>query len=125
MKTLITILTLFITSHAFAQYPQVTPDSDNTKYQAEQLTDKYNSQLALTGIQLPLFKEVVEKYILLANEAKDQYEGKEELDMLLELQARETLQMNDILTQPQYRLYKKLKYDYQPLKIVDPEKKKS
>jgi len=121
MKTLITLFTFFITSYTFAQYPQATSDNGNTTYQAEQLTDKYNRQLALTGIQIPLFKEVVEKYILLANEAKDQYEGKEELDMLLELQARETLQMNDILTQPQYRLYKKLKYDYQPLKIVEPE----
>src|SRR5690606_17492978 len=106
MKILITLFTFFITSYTFAQYTQATSDNGNTTYQAEQLTDKYNRQLALTGIQIPLFKEVVEKYILLANEAKDQYEGKEELDMLLELQARETLQMNDILTQPQYRLYK-------------------
>jgi|UniRef100_UPI004049D7F1 hypothetical protein len=122
MKTLITILALFTASLSYAQYPPVTPDSGTTTYQAEQLTDKYNRQLALTGIQIPLFKEVVKKYIKLANEAKDQYEGKQELDMLLELQARETLQMNDILTQPQYRLYKELKPDYQPLKVVAPAK---
>lgn len=122
MKTLITILTFLMASYTFAQYPQVASDNGNTKYQAEQLTGKYNSQLALTGIQIPLFKEVVEKYIILANEAKEQYDGKQELEVLLELQARETLQMNDILTQPQYRLYKKLKFDYQPLKTVEPEK---
>ena len=123
MKTIITLLLMLTVSTTFAQYPQATSERGNTEYQAEQLTDKYNSQLALTSVQIPMFKEVVEKYVKLSNEAKERYNGKQELDALVELQAQETLQMNDILTQPQYRLYKKLKFDYQPLKVVEPSKK--
>ncbi|MCK7589198.1 hypothetical protein M0G43_01290 [Subsaxibacter sp. CAU 1640] len=121
IKILFTFTLLFTFSVAHAQFPKTESDRGNVAYQADQLTERYNSQLALTGVQLPLFKEVVEKYIKLADDAKARLDGKAELDALVELQARETLQMNDILTQPQYRLYKKLKYDYQPLKVVDPK----
>jgi hypothetical protein len=55
----------------------------------------------------------------LAEKIKDENEGRAELDALVEMQARESLAMNDILTRLQYRLYKKLKSEIQPLKIVE------
>ena len=105
MKSIITILLIITYTFCYAQFPKTTATSDRVKAEAEILTDAYNDQLALTGIQIPLFKGVVEKYIMKSEEVIEQLDGREELDMLVELQARETLEMNDILTQPQYRLY--------------------
>ncbi len=121
LKILLTFVIVLNCSFSYAQFPKTESDRGPINYQADQLTEQYNKQLALTSIQIPLFKEVVEKYIKLANETKDRLDGVAELDALVELQARETLQMNDILTQPQYRLYKKLKADFQPLKVIDPK----
>ena len=121
LKRLFTLIILFTVSLSYAQFPKTESDRGNIDYQADQLTEQYNRQLALTGVQIPLFKEVVEKYIKLSNDAKNRLDGVAELDALVELQAKETLEMNDILTQPQYRLYKKLKYDLQPLKVIDPK----
>lgn len=118
MKTIVfTILITSISFFSYAQYPTAVA-SDSIRTEAEQLTHKYSDQLALTGIQIPLFKNVVEEYMLKSKKTIVFMEGRKELDALVEFQARETLEMNDILTQIQYRLYKQLKYDYQPLKVI-------
>lgn len=118
MKTIfITILITLISYGSYAQYPTRVA-SDSIRTEAEQLTHKYSAQLALTGVQIPLFKNVVEEYMLKAEKTIEAFEGRKELDALVELQARETLEMNDILTRLQYQLYKKLKFDYQPLKVI-------
>lgn len=118
MKTFITVLFISLSTLTFAQYPKTTPTSNKIEVEASQLTEKYNRQLALTGIQIPLFKKVVEEYMTKSDKVIEEMDGREELNALVELQARETLEMNDILTQIQYRLYKKIKYDLQPLKKV-------
>ena len=41
------------------------------------------------------------------------------LDMLYKLQAQETGEMRNILTQPQFRLYEEIKPKYQPLEVVE------
>ena len=119
MKTIVTFLLILTTTFSFAQFPKPNPTSERVKAMAEGLTKSYNQELGLNGVQYPLFKGIVEKYIIQAEEVKEKLEGREELDMLVELQTRETLEMNDLLTQPQYRLYKKLKFDLQPLKTVE------
>jgi hypothetical protein len=119
MKTLIIILFISISNLTYAQFPQTSASSDRIEAEASNLTDAYNKQLALTGVQLPLFKGVVEEYMKKSDKVIEQLDGREELNALVELQARETLEMNDILTQLQYRLYKKIKYELQPLKTVD------
>lgn len=117
MKTIFTLFIIFISFTSNAQYPPVaTPGHIQAK--ANQLTEDYNKQLALTGIQIPLFKNVVEEYLVKAEKTIQTLKGREQLNMLVELQARETLEMNDILTQPQYALYKKLKFEMQPLKTI-------
>lgn len=118
MKSIVTILLVLTTSFCFAQFPKTTTTSDRIEAMANELTESYNKQLVLTGVQIPLFKKVVEEYMIKSEKVMEQLDGREELDALVELQARETLEMNDILTQPQYRLYKKVKYELQPLKIV-------
>ena len=118
MKTFVTLLFISISTLTYAQFPKTSTTSDRIEAEASNLTDKYNNQLALTGIQLPLFKGVVEEYMKKSEKVIDQLEGREELNALVELQARETLEMNDILTQLQYRLYQKIKYNLQPLKTV-------
>ncbi len=118
MKTILfTILISSISFYSYAQYPAEVV-SDSIRTEAEQLAHKYSAQLALTGVQIPLFKNVVEEYMLKAANTIETFEGRKELDALVELQARETLEMNDILTRLQHRLYKKLKYDYQPIKVI-------
>lgn len=108
-----------MTIASFAQYPETSATSDQIKTKAEKLTTEYSKQLALTGVQIPLFREVVEEYLEKSEKVIEELEGRQELDILVELQARETLRMNDILTQPQYRLYKQLKTKIQPLKVIE------
>ena len=50
---------------------------------------------------------------------ESKYEGREELSALTELQVQETLDMNDILTRIQMQVYKKVKPEIQPLKMVE------
>ena len=119
MKTLLTFTLLVFTSIGFAQYPKMKATSDRIKTKAHELTTAYSKQLVLTGEQIPLFEETVEDYLVKAEEISETMDGKAELDALLELSVNETLRMNDILTQPQYRLYKKIKLILQPLKIVE------
>lgn len=119
MKYTFTFILLITTTFAFAQFPKTTATSDRVEALANNLTDAYNKEIVLTGIQVPLFKSVVEKYIIKSEEVIEKMDGRAELDALVQLQAQETLEMNDILTQPQYRIYKKVKYDLQPLKMVD------
>jgi hypothetical protein len=119
MKSILILLLFVTTTFCYAQYPKTSATSDRVEAMANILTDSYNKQLVLTGVQIPLFKGVVEKYINKSEEVIEKLDGREELDALVELQAKETLEMNDILTQPQYRLYKKIKYDLQPLKVIE------
>lgn len=117
MKTIITSILLLVSTTIFAQI-QDEIDSPSLKNEADRITNEYDRHLGLTGIQYPLFKNKVADYLRLAQKITQENEGREELDALVEMQANETLAMNDILTQPQYRVYKRIKSKIQPLKIV-------
>lgn len=121
MKYFVAFILILTTTFTFAQFPQTGTTSDRVEAMANILTDSYNKELVLSGVQIPLFKEVVEKYIIMSEDVIEKMDGREELDALVELQARETLEMNDILTQIQYRMYKKVKYNLQPVKTIDPK----
>lgn len=115
---MIILFILLLPFSTYAQYPPTSPVPSDIKSDAHRLANRYSDQLALTGIQIPLFKNVLEEYMMKAEKAISIFEGREELNMLVELQARESLEMNDILTQIQYRLYQRLKFEYQPLKVI-------
>ncbi|MCB0446353.1 MAG: hypothetical protein KDD03_02375 [Gelidibacter sp.] len=116
----ITALLLFLTltfSHA-QQYPPVTDGSKAIEAKADSISDAYDRELAMTAKQKALFKLKVEDYLIRRQKVESMYDGREELTALVELQAQETLDMNDILTRIQMQVYKKIKPEIQPLKIV-------
>lgn len=119
MKTLMAFFFILYSSSLFAQFPQASVTDINVKLRADKITAEYNKHLRLNGIQIPLFKNKIAHYLVLADEIKKNNEGREELNALIEMQANESLAMNDILTLYQYRLYKKLKPEIQPLKMVE------
>lgn len=118
MKPLFTVVLIVISTCGYAQFPKTSPTSNRVEAMANNLTDSYNKELVLTGVQIPLFKDVIEEYIVKAEEVIEKLRGREQLNALVELQARESLEMNDILTQIQYRRYQKVKPYIQPLKMV-------
>ena len=119
MKNIINAVILLFTVFAFAQYPDTTPGSREIREQAKELTIAYDQQLALDGDQLPIFQDKVEDYLVLSYKIKEDLEGKEELDALTELMVKETLDMQDILTRPQFIIYKRIRQDVQPIKVVE------
>jgi len=118
MKTLITFIFIGMISFSFAQYPDTTYEDKKERKQAKEIVNAYDKQLALDAAQFPIFLDKVEDYLILRKKAKATLEGKEELDALTELMVKETFEMQDLLTRPQYQLYKKIRQDIQPLKTV-------
>lgn len=118
MKYILIIVTCLLSHSINAQVP-TKPVPSSIEKAAEDLVERYNEELVLTSVQIPLFKNKIEDYMVLAEEIKANMDGKDELDALLKLQTKETLQMKNILTQPQLELYKKMKPTVQPLKVVD------
>lgn len=119
MKPLVTLLFVLLTNTIFAQFPQASVTDINVKLRADKITAKYNKHLGLNGIQVPLFKNKLAHYLVLADDIEKNIKGMAEMDALVEMQANESLAMRDILTLYQYRLYEKLKPKIQPLKIVE------
>ncbi|MEY8848985.1 hypothetical protein AB9K26_09225 [Psychroserpens sp. XS_ASV72] len=117
LYTLLIILLSF--NYATAQqYPPVKDASLAIEEKVNDLANQYDRQLAMTAKQKALFKLKLEDYLLRRIEIEDKYNGKNELTMLAKLQARETQAMNDVLTQPQMEVYKRIKPEIQPLKVV-------
>ena len=121
MKTKITTLLLFLSlTLGFAQqYPPVNDGSLKVEAKADSITDAYDRELSMTAKQKALFKLKVEDYLIKRQMIESKYEGREELSALTELQVQETLDMNDILTRIQMQVYKKVKPEIQPLKMVE------
>ncbi len=121
MKTKITTLLLFLSlTLGFAQqYPPVNDGSLNVEAKADSITDAYDRELSMTAKQKALFKLKVEDYLIKRQMIESKYEGRKELSAFTELQVQETLDMNDILTRIQMQVYKKVKPEIQPLKMVE------
>jgi hypothetical protein len=94
------------------------------KKKAIQLTNEYNKDLALSGEQQVLFQKKVEEFLIRRRKIEKEFTGKEKLEMLTEMQQRETEEMHDILTEPQMVYYKKAKPKLQPLDTVNKTEKK-
>ena len=102
-----------------AQDPILQKDHPNLEKEAFAITRQYNQELALDGKQIILFQKKVEEFLIRREDIKKRYSGKRELDALMNMQTQETLEMMNILTQPQMDLYKKIKPNIQPLAEVD------
>lgn len=125
MKSLFTLLVLFSISTAFAQdYPPIEGTSQSTISVADKIANAYDAKLSMTGEQKALMKLELEHYLKLRENIIATKKGTTQLDALVNLQAEETLAMNDILTREQMIVYKRVKTEIEPLKMVKPPIKK-
>ena len=115
------VITLFFISTIFS-YGQNTVyhDSDpNAEKKAKELAYTYDKQLGLTEKQLLSMEQKIEEFMIKEmkiRESKMSVENK--IIALKQNWANESADMTDILTQPQFDLYKKLKVDYQHIEGV-------
>ena len=120
MKKLILLaITFFALNVCMAQDPIYQNGNDRFEKEAYKLAKEYNKKLVLSGKQFNLFQKKIEEFKIKREKIEKQYKGKEKLDMLYKLQAQETGEMRNILTQPQFRLYEEIKPKYQPLEVVE------
>lgn len=119
MKSIIIISIMLFTTVSFAQFPEASVTDPNIKAKADGITRDYSKQLALTGTQIPLFKNKIAHFLVLEDKILNDLQGKEQLDALVEMRANQSLDMNDILTLPQYRLYKKINFEIWPLRQIE------
>jgi hypothetical protein len=89
--------------------------------EAKVITNKYLPELGMTGQQVLLFQQKVAEFLIRKNKIETELNGKEKLNALYKLQVEETGEMNDILTQPQMEVYKKVKPKFQPLEKIETE----
>ncbi|WP_412560915.1 hypothetical protein [Winogradskyella sp. MIT101101] len=121
MKTLIYILALAFTIQLSAQDPIMQKDSEALESVATSITKKYDDQLGLDGKQFTLFQKKVEEFLIREEKLHEAYTGKEKLDMIYNLRKAETMEMRNILTQPQFDLYRRIKPQIQPIAITETE----
>ncbi|HBY68856.1 MAG TPA: hypothetical protein DEG69_14590 [Flavobacteriaceae bacterium] len=119
MKKLIVFITLFIGFTAFSQDPFLQKDTDNYEMRADALTETYNAELALSSKQELLFKKKIEEFLPRYDAIRKNYEGRDKLNRILSLGEEESAEMRDILTQPQFDLYVKMKEKVQPIGKVE------
>ncbi|SRX56192.1 hypothetical protein [Aequorivita sp. CIP111184] len=118
MKKLFLLLFVFTTFSAFSQDPFLQKSNPESKKEAVKITNSYIPKLALTGKQQLLFQQKVEEFLIRRYKIEAEFEGKEKLNMLYQLQQQETDEMNNIITLPQMEVYKKVKPTIQPLETV-------
>ncbi|WP_156115513.1 hypothetical protein [Psychroserpens sp. Hel_I_66] len=119
MKKLLILFISLTSMFTFAQDPMLQQNKEQLDDEATKITQAYNDQLALRDKQFMLFQRKVEEFLIRRNKIEDQYEGKEQLNLLFNLQTTETGEMRNILTGPQFDLYKKIKPKIQPLATAE------
>lgn len=122
MKNILLFLTFVYSATFYAQDPMLQKDAPSLEDQAYEITQNYNEELGLNGKQVTLFEKKVEEFLIRRKDIEEKLEGREKLNALFNLQTQETLEMNNILTQPQLDLYKKIKTKIQPVARVEEEK---
>lgn len=122
MRTLITICFISISIIGFSQDPVMQKNNESLETIATSITDKYDDKLALDAKQFMLFQKKVEEFLIREENIHANYKGEEKLDRLYKLRKAESLEIRNILTKPQFTLYKRMKPQIQPLAVVDTEK---
>ncbi|MBR9913779.1 MAG: hypothetical protein GYB32_02960 [Algicola sp.] len=119
MKLFITLCLTLSFVMGNAQDPMLQNNDESLEDIALRITRYYNDELALTQKQFMLFQKKVEEYLIRREKIEKTLEGKEKLNALFNMQQVETREMNDILTQPQMDMYRKVKPKIQPLDKVE------
>lgn len=118
MKKLLLLLFLCISFSAFSQDPFLQKSNPRAEKEAVSITNQYIPELGLTEKQQLLFQQKVEEFLLRRYKIEAEVSGKEKLNLLYQLQQKETVEMNDILTRPQLEVYKQVKPEIQPLETI-------
>ncbi|MEO8933087.1 MAG: hypothetical protein ABI295_02175 [Xanthomarina sp.] len=118
MKYWILFIVIMVSGTLMAQDPMLQEGDRSLKDEVSTLTNAYNKALGLDGDQLVLFELKIEEFLIRREEIEAELSGIEKLETLYEMQAQETLEMQDILTHYQYQVYKQVKPDIQPIEIV-------
>ena len=116
MKQLLIAIFFLSTIFSYGQNNVYQDSDDSAEKKAKDLAYKYDKQLGLTEKQLLSMEKKIEEFLIKEmkiRESKMTVENK--IIALKQNWANESADMTDILTQPQFDLYKKLKVDYQPI----------
>ncbi|MFL1895292.1 hypothetical protein ACJRPK_06290 [Aquimarina sp. 2-A2] len=119
MKTLFTGILIFLAVQTYSQNPYTQNSDAEMEAHAKELADWYNDELGFTETQWLKFERKVEEHLI--NEKKirnSQLSVKEKIAALKENYYAETQGMNDILTQPQMEVYRRVKQNYQKIAPV-------
>ncbi|MDN3493698.1 hypothetical protein [Winogradskyella bathintestinalis] len=119
MKTTLFIITFLFTFHLSAQDPILQNRDKALEAVATKITTTYDDQLGLDGKQFTLFEKKVEEYLIREEKIHEEFNGEDKLSKLYKLRKAETMEMRNILTQPQFDLYKRIKSQLQPLAVID------
>lgn len=124
MKSILILLSLLFTYQLSGQDPLLQETDSALEGVATKITQEYDNHLALDVKQYMLFEKKVEEFLIREKIIHQNFKGKDKLDMLYKLRKAETLEMRNILTRPQFDLYKRIKQQIQPLAKVNTDKKK-
>lgn len=119
MRYIILFVFVFISINLNAQDPLLQKSDESLEQVAQKITKSYDDYLGLDGDQFILFRKKVEEFLIREERIHAKFSGKEKLDQLAKLRAAETLEMRNILTQPQMTVYNKVKQKIQPLAVVE------
>tara|TARA_Y100000780_G_C13614723_1_gene389996 strand:+ start:455 stop:826 length:372 start_codon:yes stop_codon:yes gene_type:complete len=118
MRTVLFILSIVFSLQLSAQDPIMQKDNESLESIAMKITKTYDDQLGLDGKQFTLFEKKVEEYLIREEKIHNEFKGETKLNMLYKLRKAETMEMRNVLTKPQFDLYKRIKPQIQPLAQV-------
>ncbi|WP_370476115.1 hypothetical protein [Tamlana flava] len=121
MKVTTIMIAMFLAFQLQAQDPFLQKNDRTIEQFAQKITKTYNKQLALNGEQPLLFQKKVEEFLIREKKIRTNFKGTEMLNLIYKLRITETGEMANILTRPQFNLYKKIKPEIQPLDITESE----
>lgn len=124
MKSILILLSLLFAYQLSGQDPLLQETDSALEGAATKITQEYNDQLALDAKQYILFEQKVEEFLIREETIQENFKGEDKLDKLYKLRKAESLEMRNILTKPQFDLYKRIKQQIQPLAKVNTDKKK-
>lgn len=124
MKSILILLSLLFAYQLSGQDPLLQETDSALEGVATKITQEYNDQLALDAKQYILFEQKVEEFLIREETIQENFKGEDKLDKLYKLRKAESLEMRNILTKPQFDLYKRIKQEIQPLAKVNTDKKK-
>ncbi len=119
MKRMLLIALVCCYSIAYAQLKAQNKARFDPKEKTKVLVKIYNEHLKLENAQKILFSDKVEDYLILAHNARNTLQGQSKLYALTELEEKEMLEMQDVLTRPQYKLYQSIRPIIQPVVIAN------